>query len=104
LDEFVPNSSRSTGARVIEEHDVLIIRCPQLGGEIPFRYCRTVNEDLPCRKIMVCWEFRIEISKFLAEHYSMDQIQCAFIPPTKTRLDTILELVEKAKKIKDEGE
>jgi hypothetical protein len=87
-----------------EEYDALIIYCPQLGGETPFRYCRTVNEDLPCRKIVVCWEFRIEISKFLGEHYSMEQIQQALAPPTKTRLDTILELIEKAKKIKEEGD
>jgi hypothetical protein len=52
---------------------------------------------------MVCWEFRIEISKFLGEHYSIDKIQRALTPPTKTRLDTILELIEKAKKRK-EGE
>jgi len=89
---------------MIEEHDAFIIRCPQLGGEVPFRYCRTLNENLPCRRIMVCWEFRIEISKFLGEHFSIDQIQCALAPPTKTRLDTILELIEKAKKIKEEGE
>jgi hypothetical protein len=88
----------------IEEHDALIIYCPQLGGEIPFRYCRIVNEDLPCRRIMVCWEFRIEISKFLGDHYSVDQIQRALAPPTKTRLDTILELIEKAKKEKEKGE
>jgi len=88
----------------IEEYDALIIYCPQLGGEIPLRYCRMVNEDLPCRRIIVCWEFRIEISKFLGEHYSMDQIQRALAPSTKTRLDTILELIEKAKKVKEEGE
>ena len=104
LNELVPNSSRSTEERMIEEHDALIIRCPQLGGEVPFRYCRTGDEDLPCRRILVCWEFRIEISKFLGEHYSVDQIQCALVPPTKTRLDTILELIEKAKKTKEEGE
>ena len=33
----------------------------------------------------------------------MDQIQRVLAPPTKTRLDTILELAEKAKKIRDEG-
>jgi len=53
---------------------------------------------------MVCWEFRIEISKFLSENYSIDQIQRALAPPTKTRLETILELIEKAKKIKAEEE
>ena len=89
---------------MIEEYDALIIRCPQLGGEVPFSYCRTLNEDLPCRRIVVCWEFRIEIGKFLGGHYSIDQIERALAPPTKTRLDTILELIEKAKKSKEEGE
>jgi hypothetical protein len=50
--------------------------------------------------MMVCWEFRIEISKFWGEHYSVDQIQCALAAPTKTRLDTILELVKKSEKDK----
>jgi hypothetical protein len=89
---------------MIEEYDALIIYCPQLGNEIPFRYCRAVNEDLPCRRTRGCWEFRIEISKFLSEHYSFDQIGRALAPPTKTRLETILELIEQAKKIKDGGE
>ncbi len=89
---------------MIEEHDALIIRCPQLGGEVPFKYCRTVNEDIPCRRIMVCWEFRIKISEFLGKHYSVDQIERALAPPTKTRLDTILELIEKAKRVKEQGE
>ncbi|MBM4350517.1 MAG: hypothetical protein FJ106_11610 [Deltaproteobacteria bacterium] len=89
---------------MIEKYDALINYCPQLGGEIPFRYCRTINADLPCRKIIVCWEFGIEISKFLAEHYSMEQIQQASTPPTKTRMDTILELIEKAKKVKAKTE
>jgi hypothetical protein len=89
---------------MIEEKDALIIRCPQLGGEVPFSYCRTVNEDLPCRRIIICWEFRFEIAKFLNEHYSIDQIQSALAPPSKTRIETILELIEKAKKIKEEGE
>ncbi|MGZ3559869.1 MAG: hypothetical protein ACXU97_12230 [Thermodesulfobacteriota bacterium] len=89
---------------MIEQHDALVIYCPQLGGEIPFRYCRTVNEDLPCRRIVVCWEFRIKISEFLGEHYSIDQIERALAPPTKTRLDTILELIQKAQRIKEEGD
>ena len=51
---------------------------------------------------MVCWEFRIEISTFLSKNYSFEQIERTFAPPTKTRIETILELIEKAKKIKEE--
>lgn len=89
---------------MIEEYDALILRCPQLGGEVPFQYCRVVNEDLPCSKIIICWEFRIEIGKFLNEHYSLEQIQCALAPPSKTRMEALVELIEKAKKIKEEEE
>lgn len=88
---------------MMEEYDHLIIRCPQLGGEVPFKYCRLLNENLPCRKIIICWEFRMEIGKFLNDHYTIDQLQIALKPPTKTRYETILELIEKAKKIKEEG-
>ena len=87
---------------MIEEHDASIIRCPMLGGEVPFQYCRTVNEDLPCRKIIICWEFRIEIGKFLNENYSVEQIQRALAPPSKTRIETLIELIEKAKQLKEE--
>lgn len=87
---------------MIEEHDELIIRCPQLGGEVPFKYCRILNENLPCRKIIICWEFRIDIGKFLNEHYTHEQLQTALRPPAKTRYETLLELIEKAKKTKEE--
>ena len=93
----IPQGTKMT---TLEEHDGLMIYCPQLGGEVPFQYCRTVNNGLPCRRVLVCWEFRLEISRFLSEHYSPDQIERALAPPSKTKLDTILGLIKKAKHIK----
>lgn len=87
--------------KMIEAYDDLMIYCPQLGGEVPFQYCRTVNDSLPCRKVLICWEFRLEISQFLSGHYSPDQIKRCLAPPTRTRIETILELIEEAKKIKE---
>ncbi len=86
---------------MIEAHDALSIHCPQLGGGVPFHYCRTVNQDLPCHRIILCWEFRIEIAAFLAEHYSTEHLQQALAPPTRTKVETILDLIEKAKKLKE---
>lgn len=87
---------------MIEEFDNLFIRCPQLGGEVPFKYCRTLQDSLPCRRIIICWEFRIEIGKFLNENYSMDEIKKALSSPPKTRIETIVEMIERAKRIKEE--
>ncbi len=88
---------------MIDEHDGLTTYCSQLGGEAPFGYCRTVNNGLPCRKILVCWEFRIEIAAFLSEHYTHDEIGRALASPTRSRIETILDLVEKAKDVKEGG-
>jgi hypothetical protein len=85
---------------MIEEHDALLTRCPQLGGEVPFRYCRILNQGLPCQRIIVCWEFRIAVSRYLEEHYPAEEIRRAFTAPSKTRLETILEIAENAKRMK----
>jgi len=85
---------------MIEINDLLKIHCPQLGGEIPFRYCRTVNDTLPCRRIIPCWEFRTNIVQFLKDHFSVDEMQRFLAPPAKTRIETLIDLIEKAKKIK----
>jgi hypothetical protein len=85
---------------MIEINDSLMIHCPQLGGEIPFRYCRTVNDTLPCRRIIPCWEFRTNIVQFLNDHFSVDELQRSLTPPAKTRIETLIDLIEKAKKIK----
>ncbi len=85
---------------MIEIHDSQIIHCVQLGGEIPFRYCRTVNQNLPCRRVVSCWEFRVNIVSFLNDHYSAAELQNVFSPSAKTRIETILELIEQAKKAK----
>lgn len=85
---------------MIETNDALMIHCPQLGGEIPFRYCRTVNDNLPCRRIISCWEFRTDIALFLKEHFSVDEMQRILTPPSKTRIETLLDLIEEAKKMK----
>jgi hypothetical protein len=86
--------------KMMEIHDDMFIHCPQLGGEVPFRYCRTVNQNLPCRRIIPCWEFRMDIVQFLNNHFSSDEMQRFLAPPAKTRVETILDLIEQAKKTK----
>jgi hypothetical protein len=85
---------------MIEINDSLMIHCPQLGGEIPFSYCRTVNDALPCRKVIACWELRMDIAQFLKDHFSIDEMQRFLAPPAKTKIETLLDLIEKAKKIR----
>jgi len=78
-------------------NDNLVTYCPQLGGEIPFHYCRVAANGNLCRKVIICWEFRFEIARFLEDHYTPEKLTEAFAPPTQTRLENILACVDRAK-------
>ncbi len=65
-------------------------RCPQLGGEVPFRYCRTVNAGRPCARTVPCWHTIFDVRTFLARHYDLDEIQASERP----RPDKIVQLAE----------
>ena len=78
-------------------HDELEGYCRMLGHRLPFRYCREVNEGLPCRKIMDCWYDVFPVLEFLARNYSEEELKIAFGTPKKTRIESIIEIVHKAR-------
>jgi hypothetical protein len=84
---------------LIEKHDDKPIRCPRLGDEVNFRYCRIMNDRLPCGRIVGCWQTRIDIDQFLRDHYSGEELDRALAPP-KPKMETLVELIERAKKVK----
>ncbi len=83
-------------------YDEKPIRCPKLGGEVNFRYCRLENNRLPCRWVAGCWEKRMDIEEFLSAHYSKEELDRIFAPP-KPKIESLLELIEKAKKTKEKS-
>ena len=83
--------------RLIEKYDENTIRCPRVGGEVNFMFCRTENKLLPCRWIIGCWQERIDINNFLEKHYSKEELNQIFTPP-KPKIESLLDLIEKAKK------
>jgi hypothetical protein len=84
---------------VIEEHDDKWLRCPRVGGEVNFKFCRSENNMLPCRWIVGCWQARIDINTFLKDHYSKEELAQVFTPP-KPKIESLMGLVDKAKKAK----
>jgi hypothetical protein len=74
-----------------------MIRCPRIGGEVNFLFCRTENNMLPCRWIAGCWKERMEIQTFLEDHYTKEELEQIFTPP-KSKMESLVTLVEKTKK------
>lgn len=81
----------------IDEHDDLGIRCPKLGGPVPFKYCRQMAEGLPCHYLIGCWQGRFDVVSFLTESYTQDELRACFSPSSKGRIARIFEVLEKAK-------
>jgi len=80
----------------IDQYDEQEIRCPRLGGQVNFKFCRT-SEAPFCHRIIICWAERIDIGTFLSENYTPEQIHSALNKPKATKLEQILKAMEKAK-------
>ncbi|MDR3556049.1 MAG: hypothetical protein P4L55_14925 [Syntrophobacteraceae bacterium] len=78
--------------------DQLWIRCPRLGGEAPFTYCLREGGNLPCHRIVVCWQPYFPIEKYLKARLSPQQWQEFEGKRPKERLASILELIDEAKR------
>ena len=83
--------------KLIEQHDEKTMRCPRVGGYVNFRFCRSENNLLPCRWIVGCWQMQMDINKFLGEHFSKEEMDKIFVPP-KPKIESLVELIEQAKK------
>ena len=74
------------------------IRCPRLGHQIHFAYCRGENQGLPCFKALDCWHPHFPVEAFLRAELSHEAWERAFRQPSKPKVLSLLELIEQAQK------
>jgi hypothetical protein len=86
----------------IEQYDeAQIWRCPQLGGPVPFKYCRRMNDKLPCKRIIACWGGEIDVPAYLAASFSTEELEAVFEGPSKDRLFRIVDTLNKVREDKE---
>jgi len=78
--------------------DSFQIRCPRLGQQIHFSYCRQENMGLPCFKTLDCWYIHFQGVDYLRGELSEDQWREAFEKPQTPKMISLAELIEKAQK------
>lgn len=78
-----------------DQHDDESGYCRMLGHYVPFKYCRLLSNDLPCRRIADCWHERFDVAAFLNAHYNESELGTIFSPPAE-KLTSLLELIRKA--------
>ncbi len=80
-------------------HDEKERRCPRLGHNVMFGYCRTQGNQSLCLSVLDCWWERFDVEAFLREHQSQD-LDHVISTPRRPKVLTLVELIEQAKKIK----
>jgi hypothetical protein len=79
--------------------DSFKIRCPKLGQQIHFSYCRRENLGLPCSRTPDCWYIHFRVVEFLQQDLSPAEWQDAFESPPTPKMVSLAELIEKAQKM-----
>ncbi|HOA71884.1 MAG TPA: hypothetical protein PL151_15640 [Phycisphaerae bacterium] len=77
-------------------HDARETYCRMLGHAVPFRYCRAVADGLPCRRVADCWYTQFDVTAWLTEHFTAEQIARITAPPPP-KLTSILEIIQKVR-------
>jgi hypothetical protein len=81
------------------DQDVLP-RCPRLGHELTFGYCRQESRGKPCRLILDCWWERFDVRAFLQAHLpeeDMAQVERAGAAPPPSKVLSLVEMIQQAK-------
>jgi len=82
----------------INEQDERIRRCPMLGHELNFSYCRAPGgQKTPCRKIFDCWFERFDIREFMQANYPPETI-AEILRPKQPKVASLLEIIQNVQK------
>ena len=82
----------------MEGYNLLEIRCPKLGGEVTFSYCREEGGSLPCTRIITCWYPYFPVDRYLRDTMSEEAWDRFLSHTPKDKIITLVELIEEAKK------
>ncbi|WP_448381860.1 hypothetical protein [Desulfosoma sp.] len=77
--------------------DALETRCPKLGHEVPFGYCRREAGALPCPRALACWSHRFSVELVLRTILGPVAFEAAFGAEPKSRVQNLMEAIEAAK-------
>ncbi|MFO8090549.1 MAG: hypothetical protein R6U13_11970 [Desulfatiglandaceae bacterium] len=89
---------------IIPPDDDFKIRCPRLGHQIHFSYCRFENHGSPCFKILDCWHAYFDVEEFLKNRLSREQWRELVNRRPAPKVLSLIELISQARKNAEKDE
>lgn len=72
-------------------------RCPRLGHEVIFTYCRTCGDDAsPCWKTVDCWWEFFDILAYLKSNFPEETVEKLMTARPKSKTTHLVELIQQA--------
>lgn len=79
------------------ERKELLVRCPRLGDEMSFEYCAREGGDIPCQRIVYCWQTFFPVEEWLRKSLSPEKWDRFVNGRPGGKIAALVELVEKAR-------
>jgi len=83
------------------DHDERTRRCPRLGHDVSFRYCRTMEGERLCPRLLDCWWETFDVRDFIAEHLGPEALEQFDDRPPPDKVGQILGLIRQARERAD---
>ena len=79
--------------------DHLERRCPHLGGEVDFGYCKVCGKDkMPCFRVFDCWWERFDVVAHMKACLSADRFDALCSSRPQPKVTCLLEVLREARK------
>ena len=78
--------------------DHVTVRCPKLGSEVSFGYCRVVSSGLPCERALGCFAGRLPVEEYFRRVLREETYERCFCSPPADRYGGLLAAVDRARR------
>ena len=80
-------------------YDDLIRRCPKLGGEVSFGYCRKCGDkNEACHKVFDCWWERFDVVDYFRSNLTPRAFQRLAAEKPAPKIVNLVDLIQQARR------
>ncbi len=77
--------------------DHIEVRCPRMGHQINFGYCRAMSDGLPCSRSITCFYYTFPVEAYFRRVLKDETFASIFLSEKPGRYESFLRTVSEAK-------